>query len=110
MDETPADRRCLKCDDKYSSHKDGGECEECRLWTEPQSRCYSFLSGEDSETLALIAEHRLTPLNLGDKWFVMRVTESYYPREGDIRLRFEQCAEGPTIGEAVRACVARIRS
>lgn len=64
---------------------------------------------DPSETLALIAEHRLTPLWTGSEWMVVQVTEMYYPREGDIRLRFDHHAGGATIGDAVRACVQRIR-
>ncbi len=58
------------------------------------------------ETLALIAEHRLTLVPVGPSW--LATADKVTTLGQKIGLRHSE-ATGPTIGDAVRACVERIR-
>ncbi len=58
------------------------------------------------ETLALIAEHRLTLAPVGPAW--LATADKVTTIGQRIGLRHSE-ASGPTIGDAVRACVERIR-
>jgi hypothetical protein len=68
------------------------------------------------ETLALIAEHRLTVIPFGSDWAAADTRNGALATfagasGGTIEmLHYDHLGEGPTIGDAVRACVARIKS
>jgi hypothetical protein len=94
------------------------------------SACFSAWLSRDappavsdpSETLALIAEHRLSLEHgpEGTGWRAMKIAEPDFTMLGCSCGRFyagqrdedevSHWADGPTIGHAVRACVARIKS
>jgi hypothetical protein len=68
-----------------------------------------------SETLALIAEHRLTVIPFGSDWAAADTRNGALATfagasGGTIEmLHYDHLGEGPTIGDAVRACVQRIK-
>ncbi len=85
---------------------------ECCCATEP-GRCFWHFGfspvSDPSETLALIAEHRLAYWPWGNGWVATNAYEMHSPREGEVSFRYDHCGEGPTIDDAVRACVARAK-
>ncbi len=91
-------RKCQNPEcDRMEGH--GGECR----------RESPFAVSDPSETLALIAEHRLAYWPWGNGWVATNAYEMHSPREGEVSFRYDHCGEGPTIDDAVRACVARAK-
>jgi hypothetical protein len=102
-----------------SAEKDGGE----RIVSEILGRRARQVPVADpSETLALIAEHRLSLEHGpdGTGWRAMKIAEPDFTMLGCSCGRFyvgerrdedevSHWADGPTIGDAVRTCVAKIR-
>jgi hypothetical protein len=96
-------------EDFYRRGRDGGGAYEWRLAHKCAVDCNGFHAADccprpvsdPSETLALMAEHRLyLAPSMDGGWLANGV-----PNFGQQPQRFH----GPTIGDAVRACVARIK-
>jgi hypothetical protein len=74
--------------------------EENSHYTLPHKAVLQMAAEPPAETLALIAEHRLTLQPAATGWLVTKF--------GADRSILQQ-EDGPTIGDAVRACVARMK-
>jgi hypothetical protein len=86
--------------------KGGDHADDIAAWPARSIRTCA----DPSETLALIAEHNLALIRLGSGWVAMSAPEAWSPRLGEVwLLQGGAEATGPTIGDAVRACVQRIR-
>jgi hypothetical protein len=107
-------RACARCAHGAMAHGFGAACQDCRIELRPDP-CESWVFAYDtdsgrpvsdpSETLALMAQHVHKLERLGT-WG--------WQAFGDLRWSDSQMVvargDGPTIGDAVRACVAKLKA
>jgi hypothetical protein len=68
---------------------------------------------DPSETLELMTEYKLSPIPFGSGWVAIdgqNGRDLAFGDGGTVMLEYTAIGQGATIGDAVRACVARIKS